>query len=219
MLLKSSKVIYAMLIWLALAICLAGPANADTIATYTGNPYTFIPVPSSGYTTANLITATLTFANPLPADATLVDGAGGIGPPTATDPLLGLVESDGAVTYTLTNAGSINIWLVTGDQGQILRWFVGAVGTPTSSAIGMTTNSNLPPPFVAGASFDGSSQGSFGTTLAYNFDDPGTWHVTTTGVPEPSSLLMLSMGIFALVGLSLKKFFVGKSIAGFLTHL
>jgi hypothetical protein len=196
-----STVLYALL-----AVCLAAPIKADTRETYTGNPYTTIAVPSSGYTTANLVTATLTFANPLPTNATLVDGAGGIGPPTATDPLLALVISDGTVTYTL--ADPFNVWLVTGNQGQIVDWFVGAVGMPTSSAIAITTNSNLPPPFLPGLSIDVSSQGSFGTTLAFNSDDPGTWSAKTTGVPEPSSLLMLSISILGMAVLNLKKAFV-----------
>ena len=186
---------------LGLAILALGTtrAKADTIETYTGNPYTTFPAPSSGYTTANSITAMLTFANPLPANATLVDGAGGIGPPTATDPLNSLVLSDGAVTYTLAN--TINVWLVTGNTGQIISWFVGACAAPCGSNIAITTNSNLPPPFVTGVSFDGSSAGSFGTTLADNFNDPGVWtSKTAVTAPEPSSLLMGLLGIAVPAG-------------------
>ena len=47
-----------------LAMCLAAPAKADSVESYTGNTYTTVPVPSSGYTTANLITAILTFRIP-----------------------------------------------------------------------------------------------------------------------------------------------------------
>jgi hypothetical protein len=178
-----------------LALCLAAPAKADSTETYTGNPYTTIAVPSSGYTTANSITATLTFKNPLPADASLAYGYGGIGTPTATDPLEAFVISDGAATFNLSDG--LNIFLVTGSGGQIVAWFVGGCGSPCSSAINIDTQFGLPSPFTN----DGSTQGSYGTALAYNTDDPGKW----TSVPEPSSLLMLGAGILGLASLSIKK--------------
>ena len=178
-----------------LAMCLTAPAKADSVETYTGNPYTTV---GSGYTTANFITATLTFANPLPADASLAYGFGGIGTPTATDPLLAFVISDGAATFNLSNG--INIFLVTGSEGQIVSWFVGACAAPCSSALNIDTQFGLPFPFTT-AGIDGSTQGSSGTALAYNTGDPGKW----TTVPEPSGLLMLGVGILSLVGLSLKK--------------
>jgi len=182
-----------------LVLCLAAPAKADSVDTYTGNPYTTIAVPSSGYTTANSITATLTFQNPLPADASLAYGYGGIGTPTATDPLEAFVISDGAVTFNLSDG--YNIFLVTGSGGQIVSWFVGGCGAPCSSSdINIDTEFGLPSP-VATLGFDGSTQGSSGTVLAYNTDDPGKWR----SVPEPSSLLMLGAGILGLAGLSVKK--------------
>jgi hypothetical protein len=184
-----------------LVVTIGAPnAHAGTIETYTGNPYTAIPVPSSGYTTANFITARLVFANPLPANATLVDGAGGIGPPTATDPLLALVLSDGRVKYNLSD--TINVWLVTGNHGQIIDWFVGAC-SPCSNSIAITTNFGLPPPFSP-VGFDGSSQDSFGTVLAYNSGDPGTWAVSST--PEASSLLLFGTSLLGLVPFRRKLF-------------
>jgi hypothetical protein len=181
-----------------LAMCLAAPAKADSVESYTGNTYSTVPVPSSGYTTANVITATLTFQNSLPANASLAYGYGGLGTPTATDPLLAFVISDGAATFNLSDG--INIFLVTGSQGQIVSWFVGACGAPCSSALNIDTQFGLPAPFAT-LGYDASTQGASGITLAYNTDDPGTW----TSVPEPSSLLMLGIGILGLAGLSLKK--------------
>ena len=180
-----------------LAMCLAAPAKADSVESYTGNAYTTIAVPSSGYTTANFITATLTFANPLPADASLAYGFGGIGTPTATDPLLAFVISDGSATLNLSDG--INIFLVTGSEGQIVSWFVGACAAPCSSALNIDTQFGLPAPF--GGALDASTQGSYGTILAYNTDDPGKW----TSVPEPSGLLMLGVGILGLASLSRRK--------------
>lgn len=181
-----------------LAMCLAAPAKADSVESYTGNTYTTVPVSSSGYTTANFITATLTFQNPLPADASLAYGYGGLGTPTATDPLLAFVISDGAATLNLANG--LNIFLVTGNQGQIVSWFVGACATPCASGLNIDTQFGLPSPFTT-LGTDGSTRGSYGAVLAYNIDDPGTW----TSVPEPSTLLMFGAGILCLAGLSLKK--------------
>ena len=181
-----------------LAMCLAAPVKADSVESYTGNAYTNVTVPSSGYTTASFITATLTFQNPLPANASLAYGYGGLGRPTATDPLLAFSISDGSQTFSLSNG--LNIFLVTGSQGQIVSWFVGACGAPCSSALNIDTQFGLPGP-LATLGADGSTLGSYGTALAYNIDDPGKW----TSVPEPSSLLMLGAGILGLAGLSLKK--------------
>jgi hypothetical protein len=84
--LSLSKLIPIALSCLLLTISLAASAKADSVETYTGNPYTIISISSSGYTVANFITATLTFANPLPGDASLAFGFGGIGTPMATGP-------------------------------------------------------------------------------------------------------------------------------------
>jgi hypothetical protein len=181
-----------------LAMCLAAPVKADSVESYTGNTYTNVSVPSSGYTTASFITATLTFQNPLPANASLAYGYGGLGTPNATDPLLAFSISDGSQTFNLSNG--INIFLVTGNQGQIVSWFVGACGAPCSSALNIDTEFGLPAPFPT-LGIDGSVQGSSGTVLAYNADDPGKW----TSVPEPSSLLMFGAGILGLAGFSLKR--------------
>jgi hypothetical protein len=97
-------------IFVSVLTALAVPANAATIYSYTGNPYTTIAVPSSGYTTANRITATLTLANPLPPNQALAWGVGGIGTPTASDTLTGFVITDGKVTFTLSD--TYNIFLV-----------------------------------------------------------------------------------------------------------
>lgn len=181
-----------------LAMSIPGPAKADSVETYTGNPYATIAVPSSGYTTANFISATLTFENPLPADASLAYGYGGIGTPTATDPLKAFVISDGAVTLNLSDG--LNIFLVTGSEGRIISWFVGGCAAPCSSAINIDTWFGLPAPL--GPGFDGSTQGAYGTVLAYNSNDPGKW----TTVPEPSSLFMFGAGILCLACLGRRKF-------------
>jgi hypothetical protein len=176
----------------------APTSYADSVETYTGNPYATFPVVDSGYTTANSITATLTFENPLPPDASLAYGVGGIGTPTATDPLLAFVISDGNATFDLANP--LNIFLVTGSEGQIVAWFVG--GACGASCLNIDTQFGLPAPTFATLGLDGSTQGANGTIQAYVYDDPGTWKVTST--PEPSSLGLLGVGLLGFIALRKK---------------
>jgi hypothetical protein len=184
--LKLSK-LFSLALFCALFVsCIAITAKAGTVETYTGNPYNTFPV-SSSYTSSNFITATLTFANPLPANASLAYGFGGIGTATATDPLVSFVMSDGSATFNLSDAGGINIFLTTGSAGQIVDWFVGICQSPCGTGLNIDSQFGIGP-----NAFDGSTQGAGGTVLAYNENDPGTW-VTTT--PEPSSLLLLATGL------------------------
>lgn len=170
---------------LTLLSFLAIPGNAYSIPySYTGNPYTTIAVPSSGYTTANRITATLTFANPLPANQKLAWGSAPVEPPTATETLTAFVISDGAVTFDLSDP--LNIFLATGDQGQIVRWFVGGCAVPCGSTVNAFTHAGT----FANA-IDGSTAFSFGPLLAFNVDNPGVWAGSAPNpVPEPATLLL-----------------------------
>jgi hypothetical protein len=187
MLSNPSKLICGALFSSLLVFCMAINAKADAVEMYTGNPYNTFPVSSSGYTSSNFITATLSFSNPLPADASLAYGAGGIGTATATDPLVSFVMSDGSVTLNLSDSGAINIFLTTGSAGQIVDWFVGICQVPCNTGINIDSEFGVDP-----NAFDGSTQGSGGTILAYNSNDAGTWVSTT---PEPSSLLLLATGL------------------------
>lgn len=150
----------------------AFPANAETIYSYTGNPYSTIAVPSSGYTTADRITATLTFAKPLPPNQTLAWGAGGIGTATASDTLTGFFITDGVLTYAIfsDSSDSYNIFLATGNQGQIIGWFVGACKDKCTSHTNIDTVNGL-----GIGNNDLSSAYSFGPPLAYNINNPGVW--------------------------------------------
>lgn len=188
MLPKFSKFVCVGLFSSLLVFCLAITAKANTVETYTGNPYNSFPVSSSGYSSSNFITATLTFTDPLPANSSLAYGFGGIGTATATDPLVAFVMSDGNETLNLSDSAGINIFLTTGSAGQILDWFVGICASPCGSALNIDTSSG-----IFSTAFDESVEGSNGTVLADNSNAPGTWMVSTT--PEPSSLLLLVTGL------------------------
>ena len=90
------------------------PCKADTTYTYIGNPYASFPLASSGYSSANSITATLDLANPLLPNEFYGWGFGGFGVPSASDTLLSFSESDGTVTFT---SGGINFWITTNSIG------------------------------------------------------------------------------------------------------
>jgi hypothetical protein len=153
--------------------------------TYTGNFYSTIADPASGYTTANKITATLDFANPLPANQRLIWGSGGIETPTATETLMAFAISDGMRTFSLANPH--NILVATGDQGQIVRWFVGGCAVPCESSINAFTHSGTFPNAI-----DGSTAFSFGPLLAFTVDNPGLWtsSATPNPIPEPATILL-----------------------------
>jgi hypothetical protein len=183
------------------------PIEADTTYTYTGNPYTTFPLASSGYSSANSITATLDLANPLLPNESYGWGFGGFGIPSASDTLLGFSESDGTVTYT---SGGINFWITTNSLGQIATWFVASCGATCAPSTGVdlqTSFGNLP--------VIGNDPGQDVTTLggnaseltlvAYVYRDPGIWTQSSTTVPEPSNLVLLGLGLVALGGIAAKK--------------
>jgi PEP-CTERM motif-containing protein len=167
------------------------------------------PLASSGYSSSNFITATLDLANPLLPNQSYAWGFGGLGTPTATDTLLGFSESDGKTTYT---SGGIDFWIATNSSGQIATWFVASCGSTCapSTGIDLQTSFGNMPNLGNDIGQDVTTLGGDAselTLVAYTFGSPGTWTKSTTGVPEPSTLYLLGLGMLALLSLSLKKAF------------
>jgi hypothetical protein len=166
-----------------------------TVYSYTGNPYTIIDDPNSGYTSANHVTAALTVANALAPNATYEWGVGGIGTPTATETLTAFVISDQDLTFSLTD--NHNIFVGTDSQGEIASWFVGGCAEPCSSAINIVTV--FDPPNSPLQAIDASTAFSFGPILAHVSDDPGVWTTADLApIPQPATLFLFGTTVAGL---------------------
>jgi len=188
----------------------APSASADSVTyTYTGNQLTSCNQAYAG-TCAN-VTASFTLAAPL-GDNLNADNVA----PSVT----AFSISDGSgVTLDLSTPGLFGFLFVdTDSSGNITAWSIqgGAcndpscstsnfvitesglvLGTPVGFALDFATNAypNGNPCITIGT-FDATACSLINT--AYVFNDAGTWTVTT---PEPSSVLLLGVGLVALMAL------------------
>ncbi len=180
---KSYKLISAALLCFMLTVCIAAPAKADSTYTYTGNPFTGFYGGASCPPSCSL-SGSFTVSSPLAPG--LVFG-------TVTP--VSFSFTDGGFTITSSDYSG-NIFVDTNSLGQIDGWQIDIVSGPSSSHYQIVSTLS-------------GDQGSYYTTStssqAYNSEDPGTWAASTTGVPEPPSLVMLSIGILALAMLSFKR--------------
>ena len=180
--------------FLALLFCLASPAHADTIYTYTGDyfgTYTYNgqqlqPRVASVYTTADRITGSFTVADGF-VPTRLVGGD------AFTPGVLSYAFTDG--NQTLTQANSIGTFNLFFDVflNDVTMWNI-AIGAPTGGAINT---------WVFGdrqdyARLDANNWGANGSDVGLaDGSHRGTWTVTT--VPEPMSLLLVAAGIGGVV--------------------
>jgi hypothetical protein len=173
------------------------PARADTVYSYTGNPFTngvtqfggLTSLPFGPFTASDSVSGSFTVATPLGPALHLV---------TFTPASFSF--TDGVDTLTNLNSTLSSFEQVSTDvSGNIVDWHIFARLVGGNNAF-IDTNDIMGGGADEGAETD--NQGHF--VGAGNLNDPGKWTVSTT-VPEPSSLLLLASGAIGLAGVLRKR--------------
>ena len=192
-----------LLLFLFAAMILSAPAKADTVYTYTGNPYTFCAGTYScnGTTPALSVTFDTTLTGSALDNLTL-DSTGNI-----TADITSFTITDGSgVTITLADAPATYLFDIgTDGNGAIQSW---AMDVFLSNSIPFTDAFTSYDPF---AGDDGNDQSGYGRTAPTgtiqagggdgdSYRAPGIWSssVDPVATPEPSNLLLLSSGLIGL---------------------
>lgn len=169
------------------------PARADTVYSYTGNPFTtgvtqnggLTPLPFGPFTANDSVSGSFTVPTPF----------GPFEPLHLITPT-SFSFTDGVDTITNLNSTLSSFQIRTDASGHIMDWDIFA---DSNNAFVDTSN-------IMGTGGDQGqetdNQGHFAG--AENLDDPGKWTVSTT-VPEPSSLLLLASGAIGLAGVLRKR--------------
>jgi PEP-CTERM motif len=187
------KLIRVVVCGIAMAALPFTSALADTMYTYTGNPFTSgsSGPPDAPFTTSDSVSGWFTIAAPLAANLAI-----GSITPTAYS------FSNGVETFTNGEPFSLFTFVVGTDAtGAINEWGIEVNGIEAqhefltiSSPMQTTDLGTLPPPN------DVSNE-----LIGQNFNDPGTWvsdaPPPSTVTPEPSSLILLGSGALGLVGI------------------
>ena len=170
---------------LLLSAAITPTAKADVIYTYTGNDFnSFFGTELTG---SNFVSASFTFASALPDGLDFADESGALLDWTVTDQ-----------SNTLSQAGGnyLTLNLSTDASGNITNswsFFAETMAEPSSG---------IPPDWLEIASqntgFDNDLSEFWVTAtdpawIATVIADPGTWSVTTTATPEPSTIGLTSL--------------------------
>lgn len=163
--------------------------SAGAIYTYTGRPFTSLPVPA-GITTSDFISVSIELATARGANQDFA----------IFDPseVLSFSISDQKDTYT-TYASNGNLLIGAGFStdaaGMPLEWYAEYNAAGYSFFGDDIVTVNQPERFAV---YDEVVHSSFGA--AVNSNSPGTWTLTDTNTPEPGTLILLGTGVIAVFG-------------------
>lgn len=178
---------------LVMGLCLfAASARADTIYTYTGNPFTVFsgldacpPVCniSGSFTLASPLAANLPFEAITPTAFSFTDGS-----VTVTE---GASEG-GRFEVATDSGGNISFWEIALGSGQpfgpgvctSLDTVRDPIGSPQDNSINVVCSTDAP----------------IGTALVNS--NPGSWSSST--VPEPGTLILVGIGLLGIAGTVLR---------------
>jgi hypothetical protein len=157
---------------------------ADTVYTYTGNPY---QVASYSYTTSDFISGSFTVATSLA--------------PNLSDYAVAPIASD--FSDGVESSASLDIHVSTDASGDIVQWIL---IFDTATFGGAMVESVFDPSSVYGE--DSATSVAIDQAIAYNYDEPGAWAESTTdqtAAPEPASLFLVAAGLLAAAGLGRRR--------------
>jgi hypothetical protein len=175
---------------LVMGLCLfAASARADTIYTYTGNPFTVFsgldacpPVCniSGSFTLASPLAANLPFEAITPAAFSFTDGSV-------------TVTEGGRFEVATDSGGNISFWEIALGSGQpfgpgvctSLDTVRDPVGTPQDNSLSVSC----------------SIEAFIGTALVNS--NPGSW--SSSAVPEPGTLILVGIGLLGIAGTVLRR--------------
>jgi hypothetical protein len=189
-----------------LCLVLPGSLRADTIYSYTGNPYTVNLGTYSGGTYSLSVSFDVAAGTPLDSLAPDTNI-------TADVTSFSFTDNHGlSITPANLIGASDQFYVGTDSSGDITTWFVVADGTDAAipgDAFHAFSYSPFPPPFATAPYYADESQlyviSPFSDVgLAFNENLPGTWTSSVTSTPEPSSFSLFGtlLGLAAAAALN-----------------
>jgi hypothetical protein len=183
------------------AIVLAPSAGADTLYTYTGNPFTTFFPPDMCVVGVGECQISFSFEVPSPLPPSFGSGSGAFVTPLAFSMTDGVHTVTQSNSLTQFNIPDFFFFIGTDPSGQIDLWGIEAGMQVGQQTLDLLTD-NLPQ-FTGDSTSNFSGYGTVSVGGAGNLNHPGTW--TMSNVPEPSSLMLLGTGLLGMLGLRRKR--------------